>query len=384
MKNMLKLGLILAAYAVTSCFCLALVNNITAPVIEAHRAEQLAQGLKIVYADADSFEPVTDFEKPEGSISIDGLYAAKKNGSVIGAVTKVSGPTYDRATIIVGQDLQGVITGVQFLELSDSPGFGQKARDPSYKTTTGVTFYDQFIGKKAADGFTVGSTFEAVSGATITSRGVGDILTQATYTAGQYLTQFGGAATGAAPVAKKAATVFTYEDAIADMFPTDTYGEISIEEVADGEDRDVAIPGSTDTMWIEKQYLISANGKVIAAAVSASGQSYHDAATVLTAVDEKRTIIGTRITFLDDTPQLGMRTLEEDFYGQFAGKSADQNLLSGADYEALSGASISSDCVADVVKVSAYEAAQLMSKNGGAQAPAGSENYELNKHYNID
>ena len=31
--NMIKLGLVLAAYAVASCFCLAIVNNITAPVI---------------------------------------------------------------------------------------------------------------------------------------------------------------------------------------------------------------------------------------------------------------------------------------------------------------------------------------------------------------
>lgn len=385
MKQMLKLGLILAAYAVASCFCLALINNLTAPVIAKHQADKLAAGLKIVYQDADSFEEVTDYEKPDGTISIDALYLAKKGGSVIGAVTKVSGPTYDRATIIVGQDLQGVLTGMQFLELSDSPGFGQKARDPSYKVASGKTFYEQFTGKKAADGFTAGTNFDAVAGATITSKGVGTLLAQATYTAGQYLTSFGGAATGAAPKAQKAAAAFTYEDALKDLFPAETYGNVTFSDVTgDQQYTDIPINGSDNTMLLEKLYTISADGKVIAAAAAVGGQSFHEAVVVLAAVDASRKIIGARITDLQDTPQLGMRALEEEFYGQFAGKSADQDLRPGKDYEVLSGASITSDCVADVVKAAAYKAAGLMSQNGGEPAPAGSENYTLNMHYLVE
>src|SRR5574344_203712 len=125
MNKMVKLGLTLAAYSVTSCFCLALVNMVTAPTIAKHQADKLNEGLKIVYQDADGFDEVTDFEKPAGTITIEALYTAKKGGNVIGAVTKVSGPTYDHATMLVGQALQGTVTGVQFLELSDSPGFGQ-------------------------------------------------------------------------------------------------------------------------------------------------------------------------------------------------------------------------------------------------------------------
>jgi len=192
--SMIKLGLILAAYAVASCFCLAIVNNITAPVIAQHQADKVSVILKVVFKDADSFSPVTDFTNEGGTATIDALYLAKKGDKVTGAVTQITGATYDKATILVGQDLNGNVTGVQFLELSDSPGFGQKAKDPSYKTSAGKTFYEQFAGKKASDGFKPGETFEAVSGATITSKGVGVLLTEATTTAGSYLAEKHGGA----------------------------------------------------------------------------------------------------------------------------------------------------------------------------------------------
>lgn len=193
MNKMLKLGLKLAAYAVASCFCLALVNNITAPTIARNQAGKLAEGLKIVFADADKFEPVTDFPAAQ-TATIDAMYVAEKNGKVTGAVTQITGATYDKATILVGQDLDGTITGIQFLELSDSPGFGLKAKDPSYTISTGKTFYGQFAGKKVQDGFTIGSTYEAISGATITSRGVGVLLSEATTAAGSYLAEKHGGA----------------------------------------------------------------------------------------------------------------------------------------------------------------------------------------------
>ena len=44
----------------------------------------------------------------------------------------------------------------------------------------GRTFYGQFSGKKVADGFVAGSTFDAISGATITSRGVAALLEDGT------------------------------------------------------------------------------------------------------------------------------------------------------------------------------------------------------------
>ena len=61
--EILKLGFILAAYASVACVSLALVYNVTAPAIERVKQEKAGAGMKIVFAQADAFVPVQDFER---------------------------------------------------------------------------------------------------------------------------------------------------------------------------------------------------------------------------------------------------------------------------------------------------------------------------------
>lgn len=185
--EMIKLGLILALYAAISCVVLAIVNNVTAPKIQQNQITKANNAMKKVLA-ADTFEQITDFEpSSNGTIKIEDMYLAKKDGKVIGATCQVSGPTYEQATLIVGLDTTGTVTGVEFLKITDSPGFGLKANDPTFIMPNGKTFYGQFEGKKAADGFTVGQNFDAISGATITSVGIGNLITEATSSMLKYL-----------------------------------------------------------------------------------------------------------------------------------------------------------------------------------------------------
>lgn len=177
--GMIKLGLILAAYAVASCTILALVNNMTAPVIARNNKIKAEQAMRAVIENADDFESPKAVPTTQGSVTIQNVQIAKSQGTVIGAVVQASGPTYDHATIMVGVSKDGVITGLQFLENTDSPGFGSKASDPTFRVKSGTTFYGQFTGKAVADGFVPGQTFDTISGATITSRGVADLLTAA-------------------------------------------------------------------------------------------------------------------------------------------------------------------------------------------------------------
>lgn len=186
--SMVKLGLILAVYAAASCAVLAVVNNFTAPKIAQNQLEKANGAMKAVFAEADSFEPVTDFEAAtNNTITIEKMVLAKKGGNVIGAAAQVSGPTYDKGTLIVGVDTNGVCTGVKFLELSDSPGFGLKASDPNFTLASGKTFYGQFTGVDAKNGFTAGSNFDAITGATITSVGVAGLLNEGTASMLKYL-----------------------------------------------------------------------------------------------------------------------------------------------------------------------------------------------------
>ncbi|MBQ0052560.1 MAG: FMN-binding protein [Treponema sp.] len=177
MKQMIKLGLTLSAYAVAACLVLALTNNFTKPFIEERAQAELKQSLGEVFSEAASFEEIK-----VTSNGVTNYYEAKNSaGDTIGAVVVAEGKTYDHAKIAIGfkKDSDLTITGMKFLELSDSPGFGQRAADPNEKVKSGKTFYGQFAGKKASDGFTVNKTYDAVSGATITSTSVGRILTNA-------------------------------------------------------------------------------------------------------------------------------------------------------------------------------------------------------------
>ena len=59
MKNtwsMIKLGLILAAYAVVACTVLAVVDNITSPVIKQNQERKANEAMRAVFAQADSFQ----------------------------------------------------------------------------------------------------------------------------------------------------------------------------------------------------------------------------------------------------------------------------------------------------------------------------------------
>lgn len=368
MKNMLKLGFALAAFASVACVLLALVNSFTEPVIAAAAQEEVNAGLSVVFPGADSFELAGDFVPDvAGTVKVESLYLAKKDGKVVGAVVQATGPTYDKATILLGLDMNRTITGMQFLSISDTPGFGQKATEP--------WFYTQFAGKSADDPFVAGDDVDTISGATITTRGVAQIVKYASYIAGEYLAKHYGAdaSSGATPVIQEAATVFNYDDAYNSLFPKDLFPDAEFNQISEGLNRVVR------SMVVEKQILVTEDGKPVGAMVAVRGQTYKNGGTVLTAVDALGKIIGARIIELDDTPNLGQRALEEEFYGQFAGKSVNQPLIVGADFDAISGATITSACVADMVKVGAIEADKIIADAIGKTVS--SMDYPLNQLY---
>lgn len=174
---MIKLGLILALYAVISCTVLAFVNYATKPKIEQNQINKTNAAMKSVMKDAENFEEIKDFSvEANSAISVSALYLAKSQDKVIGGVAQVSGPTYDSATIILGLKTDGTISGLRFLELTDTPGFGLKANDPTFILPSEKTFYEQFEDKKFSDGLILGQTVDAISGATITSKGVVDLV----------------------------------------------------------------------------------------------------------------------------------------------------------------------------------------------------------------
>ena len=176
--EMVRLGLVLALYASVSCAVLALVNNFTSPKIAANQTAKIDTSMKQFFPeDGFLFEKAEGFNgKNLGSIKIEQVILAKKDGDVLGGAAQVSGPTYDQGTILVGIKKDGTVQGLKFLKLTDSPGFGLKANDSTFTLPNGKTFYGQFEGKNASEGFKAGENFDAISGATITSNAVASLI----------------------------------------------------------------------------------------------------------------------------------------------------------------------------------------------------------------
>ena len=181
MKQMLKLGLVLAAFAGVACVALALVNQVTAPAIEKVQLAKTNAGMIEVFPEANNFVEVTDFTPSSSRVTIDKMFIAEENKTPVGIVVQASGPTYDRATMLIGINSDYKITGVRFLSLSDTPGFGQKAAEP--------TFYNQFNGKNADSNFEAGKDMDGISGATITTDGISAIMREATKAAINYYSE---------------------------------------------------------------------------------------------------------------------------------------------------------------------------------------------------
>ncbi len=180
--SMLKLGLVLCAYAVAACAMLAVVNNFTAPKIAQNQERKVSAAMQEFFPERGlTFETINDYTAPVvGAITVDEMYVAKRGNEIVGGAAQVSGPTYDQGTILIGIKTNGTVAGLKFLKLTDSPGFGLKANDATFKLPNGKTFYGQFEGKNAAAGFKAGENFDAISGATITSVAVASLINEGT------------------------------------------------------------------------------------------------------------------------------------------------------------------------------------------------------------
>jgi electron transport complex protein RnfG len=374
MKNAFKLPLILAAYTVTACVALALVNNVTSPLIERAKANEANAALKIVFADASSFDDVTGkLESGSQSIRFDKAFVAKKGDAVIGMVMQVTGPTYASSTILAGVTMDRKITTIKFLSNTDTAGLGSKTAD--------APFSGQFSGKSVDDKFAVKDDVQAVSGATISSRGVATMLKLAGYKAGEYLaSNFGGkAGSGAAPVIADIAPMEAGA-ALKDLFP-----DAAVEPLPEG-----AIANTVEeSIVIDASWLVREGGKVTAVVVQARGQTYK-ASTALVGVKLDRTLAGIRIVATTDSKKYGYAMCDPAYYSKFSGKPVDDPFIAKSsaeggvgspdgDVDAISGATVSTMGLANIVKIAGYEGAQYLAKNaGGKKGAAGSEKITLN------
>ena len=158
------------------------VNAITKDKIAAINWENTVAAMQAVAADPENptynETPLENTEAMTAAADAAGgtlgaIYEAQVNGEAAGyAVTVSASGSQGTIEMMVGVDAAGAVTGVSVVSHSETAGIGTKVigNEP---TASGVGVLDQFVGKSAADGtLAVGSNVDAITGATVSTRGI--------------------------------------------------------------------------------------------------------------------------------------------------------------------------------------------------------------------
>ena len=180
-KYIIKLTVTLFLTCLVVAAALGGVNAITADKIAAINWENTQAAMKAVVADpentefSDALELSDDMTAAAASAggTLDSVYEVLVGGENDGyAIKVIASGSQGNIEMMVGVDGEGVVTGVSVVDSSETAGIGTKVTG-NEPLASGVGVLDQFIGKSAADGgLTVGSNVEAITGATVSTKGV--------------------------------------------------------------------------------------------------------------------------------------------------------------------------------------------------------------------
>ena len=163
-KEILIPAAALTLICLVATFLLSLTNNVTKGQIAKVQQEAADTARKLVCTDAVSFEEAEENEAAEV------YHALDADGNLIGYAVTTSGKSYGGSIdVMTGFDKEGRITGIQILNIEDTPGLGMNAKKEAFR--------EQFSGK-TGENLTVSKTasldteIQALTGATITSKAV--------------------------------------------------------------------------------------------------------------------------------------------------------------------------------------------------------------------
>lgn len=190
MRDIARLGIFLTLVCLVAAASLSYTYDLTAPRIAAYRAAKKLEALQRVLPGATEYKDETAraadlLAKPEFS-AVKTVEVAYLDGRPIGAVLTVAPYGYSGNIVtLVGIKADGVISRVEILNQSETPGLGTKVTLPS--------FLDQFAGRPIDRPLAVtkdGGDIQAIAGATISPRAVTTGVNQAVVL---YQALYGGA-----------------------------------------------------------------------------------------------------------------------------------------------------------------------------------------------
>ena len=395
-KKGLPAYIILGIIALVAAVALAVTNMITKGPIQERADAALREAFNAVMP-AESYEAITI---PSG-YEVSSLYAAKNGDEVVGYCVTASANGYNGPVAVnLGVGADGLVTGcaVGDTSFAETPGFGARAKEAS--------FQDQFVGIDAVNG----GSFDALSGATVTStavlnatnealRCVAEVALGQTPTANPLVT-FGAKEETSAP-AETAPLTGAVQEGSAKGFASDVKVQLTLDDA--GAIAQLSIDASGETaglgqLTMEDAFTSQFIGKTgpftlgdgidSVSGATISSQAAVDAinsalsapasagADVLTATAkgfasdvtvnitlENGAIAAMTVDASGETAGLGQLAMEEEFTSQFIGKSAPLTLGDGID--AISGATITSQAVVDAANEALSSAGSASSEDPG-------------------
>ena len=177
-KFILKVAGTLTVISLVVAALLGLVDSVTRDKIAAIEAENTRIAMSAVAPEGSEFGDkmeITDAlaaaASAQGGKLVE-LYPMTNGGTDAGYVMKISASgSQGSIVMMVGVDADKAITGISVVSHSETSGIGTKVvgNEPN---AAGTPVLDQFIGMSGAGSLVVGSNITAVSGATVSTKGI--------------------------------------------------------------------------------------------------------------------------------------------------------------------------------------------------------------------
>ena len=177
-KFILKVAGTLTVIALVVAALLGLVNNVTADKIAEIDAEKTRVSMSAVVPEGSEFTDKLEISDDVAAAAaaqggkLTELYGVKNAGADAGYVMKIAASgSQGTITMMVGVDANKAITGISVVSHSETSGIGTKVMG-NEPNTAGVPVLDQFMGLSGSGSLVVGKTITAISGATVSTKGI--------------------------------------------------------------------------------------------------------------------------------------------------------------------------------------------------------------------
>ena len=177
-KFILKVAGTLTVIALVVAALLGLVNSITAGKIAEIDAENTRIAMSAVVPEGSEFTDKLEISDDVAAAAaaqggkLTELYGVKNAGADAGYVMKIAASgSQGTITMMVGVDANKSITGISVVSHAETSGIGTKVMG-NEPNAAGVPVLDQFIGMSGSGSLVVGKTVTAISGATVSTKGI--------------------------------------------------------------------------------------------------------------------------------------------------------------------------------------------------------------------